>query len=101
MVEHTNSPKTKPYISLANYRVFKITGEVGCLTLLVVLAALAAGLWIDGQFNSKPLFTIILMVGSVPVTMLLLIRLVRRSVDEQPPETDPNQQLDEEENEGG
>jgi hypothetical protein len=101
MVEHTNSPKTKPYISLTNYRVFKITGEVGCLTLLVVLAALAAGLWIDGQFNSKPLFTIILMVGSVPVTMLLLIRLVRRSVDEQPPETDPNQQLDEEENEGG
>jgi F0F1-type ATP synthase assembly protein I len=100
MVKKTGIPTTKPYAGLISNRVFTVTAEVGCLTLLIVLAALAGGLWIDAQFNSKPLFTIILMVASVPVTMLLLFRIIRRSVSEPDQVSNDDQPLNEE-NESG
>jgi F0F1-type ATP synthase assembly protein I len=101
MVDQTNKPKSKPYASLLNTQVYTITAEVGCLTLLIVLAALIGGLWIDNQFNTKPLFTIILMVASVPLTMVVLIRLVRRSTIVPEEEPDDDQPLEKEENQSG
>lgn len=50
--------------------------QVGCLTVIVLLAALAGGLWLDTQFNSRPLFTLFLVLGSVPITVYLLFRIV-------------------------
>ncbi|MEJ2447940.1 MAG: AtpZ/AtpI family protein [Anaerolineales bacterium] len=101
MVDQTNKIKSKPYASLLNTQVYTITAEVGCLTLLIVLAALIGGLWIDNQFNTKPLFTIILMVASVPLTMVVLIRLVRRSMIVPEEEPDDDQPLEKEENQSG
>jgi F0F1-type ATP synthase assembly protein I len=101
MVDQTNKPKTKPYAGLLNTQVYSVTVEVGCLTLLIVLAALLGGLWVDNQFNTKPLFTIILMVASVPLTMVVLIRLVRRSLTNADQEPDDDQPLVKEENESG
>ena len=101
MVDQTNKPKSKPYASLLNTQVYTVTLEVGCLTLLIVLAALVGGLWIDNQFNTKPLFTIILMVSSVPVTMVVLVKLVQRSMLDREKDTDDDQPLAKEENESG
>lgn len=53
-----------------------LLGQVGCVTLVVILVALAAGLWLDNQLDSRPLFTVLLMLGSVPVTIYLMIRIV-------------------------
>ncbi len=53
-----------------------LLGQVGCVTLVVILAALVAGLWLDRQLDSRPLFTVLLMLGSVPVTIYLMIRIV-------------------------
>jgi len=53
-----------------------VIGQVGCLTLLIILGALVAGLWLDGQFHTRPLFTLILVLGSVPVTLFVMFRLV-------------------------
>ena len=55
-----------------------IAGQAGCLTILIVLAALFLGLWLDGFFDTKPLFTIILVIVSVPVTVITLFWVVRR-----------------------
>ncbi len=55
-----------------NLTVIGIFGQVGCLTLVIVILALFGGLWLDGLFGTKPLFTVILMVGSVPVTLFLM-----------------------------
>ncbi len=101
MVDKNKTPEINPFSSLINNQVFTVTGQVGCVTLIIILAALFGGLWIDGQFNTKPLFTIILMVGSVPVSMLMLIRLVRRTTEDQKRETNNDQPLAKEENEGG
>ena len=51
-------------------------GQVGCLTVIIVAVALAAGLWIDSQFDTRPIFTILFILGSVPVTIYLMVRLV-------------------------
>ena len=51
-------------------------GQVGCLTILVIGVALAAGLWLDSQFGTKPIFTLALVLGSIPVTLVLMVRVL-------------------------
>ena len=58
-----------------------ILGQAGCVTLLFVLAALALGLWLDGRFDTRPLFTLFFVLGSVPITMYLLFRMVISNTD--------------------
>lgn len=53
-----------------------VLGQVGCLTLVIVFAALFAGLWLDNQFQTRPLFVVILLLASVPLTIYLMIRVV-------------------------
>lgn len=53
-----------------------ILGQAGCVTLLFVLGALALGLWLDARFDTRPLFTLFFVLGSVPITMYLLFRMV-------------------------
>ena len=54
-----------------------VVGQVGCFTPLIILGALFAGLWLDRQFETKPLFTILFIVGSAPVSIYVLYRIVR------------------------
>lgn len=60
-----------------NLTLASIAGQVGCLTLVIIFVALFAGLWLDRYLDTKPLFTIVLLVGSVPVTLYLMFRVVR------------------------
>ena len=60
-----------------NLTLAAVAGQVGCLTLIIVLAALFGGLWVDNRYDSRPLFTIILMIGSVPVTLIAMFLVVR------------------------
>ncbi|HEY5269480.1 MAG TPA: AtpZ/AtpI family protein [Anaerolineales bacterium] len=50
---------------------------VAGLTLFIIFAALLAGLWLDKILNTKPLFTIVLVLVSIPVTLFLRFRVVR------------------------
>jgi len=51
-------------------------GQVGCLTLVVIGVALGAGLWLDGQFGTKPIFTLALVLGSIPITLIIMVRVL-------------------------
>ena len=53
-----------------------VVGQVGCLTPVILLGALFAGLWLDRQFETKPLFTILFIVGSAPISIFVLYRIV-------------------------
>lgn len=53
-----------------------LISQSGCVSLLIIAAALIAGLWLDGRFGSKPLFTLLLVLGSVPVTLYLMVRIL-------------------------
>ncbi len=63
--------------SAFNLTLAAVAGQVGCLTLVIVLAALFGGLWLDNYFQTRPMFTIILMVASIPVTLVLMFWVVK------------------------
>lgn len=56
-----------------------VAGQVGCLTLIIVLAALFGGLYLDSRLDSRPVITITLMILSVPVTLFLMLWVVRKA----------------------
>lgn len=58
-----------------------LLGQVGCLTLLVILAALGAGLWLDGRFGTKPIITLALVLGSIPLTLMMMVRVLTRGME--------------------
>jgi F0F1-type ATP synthase assembly protein I len=52
---------------------------VAGITLVFIFAALLAGLWLDKILNSKPIFTIVFVLASIPVTLFLTFRVVRKA----------------------
>lgn len=69
---------------------------VAGLTLVVIFAALFAGMLLDKVLNSKPLFTILLIVASIPVTIYLTFRVVKAASSRiQTPPAAQNEKLEE------
>ena len=60
-----------------NLTMAAVASQVGCLTLVIIFGALIAGLWLDRSFATKPLFTILFMVASMPVTLYVMFRVVQ------------------------
>ena len=60
-----------------NLTLAAVTGQVGCLTVVIILVAFLAGRWLDNHFESDAIFTVILMVASVPVTLVVMFWVVR------------------------
>jgi F0F1-type ATP synthase assembly protein I len=63
--------------SAYNLAMAAVASQVGCLTLVIIFGALIAGLWLDRTFATKPLFTILFMVASMPITLYAMIRVVQ------------------------
>ncbi|MBT3322657.1 MAG: AtpZ/AtpI family protein [Anaerolineae bacterium] len=76
MSQSENHPK-KYSDSRFNAIIMTVVGQVGCLTPVIILVALFAGLWLDGYFETKPLFTILFIVGSAPISIFALYKIVK------------------------
>ena len=63
--------------SIMNVTLAVVAGQVGCLTLLIVLAAVLGGLWLDQYFQTKPVLTIALLVVSIPISLVVMLGVVR------------------------
>ena len=50
---------------------------VAGLTLIIIFVSLFAGILLDKFLDSKPLFTIILTIASIPVTIYATFRIVK------------------------
>lgn len=64
-------------------------GQVGCVTLIIILVAVLAGLWLDSRFQTRPVFTFVLLIVSIPVSlaaMLYIVRLFTSKIKASPPE---------------
>jgi F0F1-type ATP synthase assembly protein I len=68
---------------------------VAGLTLVIIFAALLAGMWLDKVLDSKPLLTIVFILFSIPVTLVLTFRVVKSATSRL--KTDKNKGLIEEE----
>lgn len=80
-----------------NLTLAAVAGQVGCLTLLIILFALFGGLWLDNRFDTRPVFTVILMIGSVPVTLIAMFWVVRKATSRiRPVSTEEETKIDQE-----
>jgi F0F1-type ATP synthase assembly protein I len=57
-----------------------LVGQVGCLTLIIILASVLAGLWLDANFHTKPLFTLVLLLAGIPVSVVTMVLVARRTL---------------------
>jgi hypothetical protein len=60
-----------------NLTLAAVASQVGCMTIVIIFAALIGGLWLDKTFATKKMFTILLMLASMPVTIALMIVVVK------------------------
>jgi hypothetical protein len=102
-----NQPDRQPQKPTSNIYTLGFTpmlvgGEAGCLTLFIVILALVVGLWLDRTYNTRPMFTIILLLGSVPFSLFLTFWVATRSIERmtasKTPDTVQAQPVKEEEN---
>jgi len=68
-----------------------VVGQSGCLIVVVTFGALVIGLWLDNHLASKPLFSVLFLLGSIPLTMFLIWRtgmnIARRVFKSIPPDS--------------
>lgn len=57
-----------------------VIGQVGCLTIIIIGVALGAGIFLDRFLDTRPIFTILLLVGSVPVSLYIIVRVTLTAV---------------------
>jgi len=71
------SDVNRPKKRVSNLAITSIAGGAGCFTLVIVVGAVFLGLWLDHHFDSKPLITIILVILSIPVSVIGMYGIVR------------------------
>jgi F0F1-type ATP synthase assembly protein I len=57
-----------------------LIGQMGCLTLIIILASVFGGLWLDKIFDTKPVITLALLLAGIPVSVLLMLNVGRKSL---------------------
>jgi hypothetical protein len=86
MSQKSSPPEKNPYLSAFNAKALTVGGEVGCLTLIIVLASVFGGIALDKLLGTKPLFTVGLVLLSAPLALVLTVYIAKRAVkDLQPP----------------
>ena len=57
-----------------------LIGQMGCLTLIIILVSVLGGLWLDKIFDTKPVITLALLFAGIPVSVLLMLNVGRKSL---------------------
>ncbi len=66
--------------NIVNTLLVVMIGQVGCLTLVIILLSLFGGLWLDNFFHTKPVFTLVLLFAGIPLSVLLMLVVARRTL---------------------
>ncbi|MDX9863823.1 MAG: AtpZ/AtpI family protein [Anaerolineaceae bacterium] len=91
MDEHKKHDRKVPATSLFNATTAVVLGQVGFLTLVIILAAVGIGLFLDRRFETQPWITIILVLGSIPVSLTMTVLTVKRVLQRDGVEREPHE----------
>lgn len=64
-----------------NTLLIVLIGQMGCLTLIVIALSVLVGLWLDGVFHTKPIITLALLLAGVPISVILMVFVGRKSLE--------------------
>jgi F0F1-type ATP synthase assembly protein I len=76
----TPTEPTKKNQTVNNLAIYSVGGQVGCATLFIVFLSLFVGIGLDKLLGTKPVFTLILILGSAPLSLYLTYHLAMRAV---------------------
>jgi len=65
---------------ILNTLLIVMIGQVGCLTLVIILASVFGGLWLDKTFGTKPVFTMVLLLAGIPVSVFVMLTVARKTL---------------------
>ncbi len=65
---------------ILNTLLVVMIGQVGCLTLVIILASVFGGLWLDNYFGTKPVFTLVLLFAGIPISVFVMLVVARRTL---------------------
>lgn len=83
-----DEPPINPYVKQAQDSLslaFSLLAQVGVLTVVVLVGSLAGGLALDKWLDTRPIFTVLLMLGSFPISMYIIYRVAIQTVAKIPP----------------
>ena len=61
--------------------VIALGGQIGCITLVLVLVGAFGGIWLDNLLGTKPFLTIILVLGAAPLSLFLTYKMAIRAIE--------------------
>jgi F0F1-type ATP synthase assembly protein I len=74
MLSKPDSGRPNPYYT-RNLALASTVLQVGCVTVLIIVGALLVGLWLDNVFDTRPILTIVSILVSIPVSLLMVVRI--------------------------
>lgn len=74
-----------------NTLLIVLVGQMGCLTLVIILLTVLAGLWLDNTFHTKPVFTLVLLLTGIPLSVILMVFVGRKTLTKLKSKNDSNQ----------
>jgi len=57
-----------------------LVGQVGCIALVVILLSVRLGLWLDEYFQTRPIYTLVLLFAGIPLSVWLMLLVARRTL---------------------
>jgi hypothetical protein len=76
--------------NLLNTILIVLVGQVGCLTLVIILLSVIGGLWLDDALGTKPVFTLILLLAGIPLSVIVMLVVARRTLAKLKTKPDPD-----------
>ena len=75
MAQSDNNPR-----NIINTVLIAMVGQVGCLSLVIILLSVLGGLWLDNTLGTKPLFTLVLLLAGIPLSVILMLYVGRKTI---------------------
>jgi F0F1-type ATP synthase assembly protein I len=79
-MNQNDSSNQKQVVNQMSLTLALVIGQAGCVTLVIVILAVLAGLWLDQALGTRPTFTLILILGSIPVSLFTLIKVLKTAL---------------------
>ena len=80
MMGQQDDNQQKQTLSIINL-MMTLTGQIGCLTLLILIGAAFLGRWLDAMLNTGRTATLWLILGSLPLSLLLMYGLIKLTLN--------------------
>jgi len=63
-----------------NVLIAVLVAQIGVVTLIIILATLFGGLWLANQLGTRATYTIILLLASIPISVIVMLLIARSTI---------------------